>query len=58
MESKYNDQFAELPTLRLHMADAKPEVLLQHVKKIIVIVFLFWRPNLRNISNMCHHIKF
>ncbi len=57
MESKYNDQFAELPTLRLHMADAKPEVLLQHVKKIIVIVFQFWRPK-RNISYMCHHIKF
>ncbi len=54
MESKYNDQFAELPTLRLHMADAKPEVLLQHVKKIIVIVFLFWR----NTILLCHHIKF
>ncbi len=26
VENKYNDQFAELPTLQLHMADAKPEV--------------------------------
>ncbi len=26
MESKYSDQLAELPILRLHMSDAKPEV--------------------------------